>query len=198
MNTILGCGAEARVVKLDAQRVQKQRIRKAYRHPELDYVLRRSRTRREAKVFERLSRIGFPAPKLIHVDDKEMTLDLSFVEGVQLHECFEKNPQEYARQVGERVAQLHQENIIHGDLTTSNILLTSRGMVFIDFGLSFFSHKPEDKATDMHVLLQGIEALYEEDVRSVLVNAYAQNHADAEKILQRLEKVEGRGRNKRI
>ena len=197
MNHILGFGAEAVVVRLDAQTVQKQRMIKAYRHLILDQSLRKSRTRREAKVFERLSSINFPAPKLIRVDDKAMTLDMSFIDGIQLHQVFEKNPLHYAREIGTHVAFLHKNHIIHGDLTTSNILLASNKLVFIDFGLSFFSHKSEDKATDLHVLLQGIQALYQENVKNTLLEAYAAEYAEAANVLQRLRQVEERGRNKK-
>jgi len=197
MTDVLGHGAEAIIVKLDTHTVQKQRIAKTYRHPVLDQSLRKTRTRREAKVLERLSAIHFPAPKLIKMDDKAMTLDMPFVQGVPLHQVFEKNPAEYAVQVGTCIAQLHKNNIIHGDLTTSNIIVNSNALVFIDFGLSVFSHKPEDKATDLHVLLQGIKALYQEDISLILLKAYAAQYAEAEKVLQRLEKVERRGRNKK-
>eukprot|EP00126_Sphaerothecum_destruens_P010734 Sdes_comp20798_c0_seq4m17081 len=56
--------------------------------------------------------------------------------------------------IGVLVAKLHRENIIHGDLTTSNMLLegNSENIILIDFGLSYVSSLAEDKAVDLYVL----------------------------------------------
>ncbi|RXW17144.1 hypothetical protein EST38_g8711 [Candolleomyces aberdarensis] len=64
--------------------------------------------------------------------------------------------------IGVELAKLHKADIIHGDLTTSNMMLRhpstfqSPGcpteLVLIDFGLSFVSTLVEDKAVDLYVL----------------------------------------------
>ncbi|MBI4016489.1 MAG: Kae1-associated serine/threonine protein kinase [Candidatus Aenigmarchaeota archaeon] len=198
MTQIIGVGAEAVLTKKDDNTVQKTRVVKNYRHPELDLKLRKSRTRREAKVFERLSKTEIPAPKLLASNDSNMTINMSFINGQPLQSVFSQNPQGFARQIGRIIAQLHSQDIIHGDLTTSNMISTDNGLYVIDFGLSFFSQKPEDKATDIHVLFQGLRALHKEDCATVLLEAYKQNYAYAQPVLERLEKVEQRGRNKKV
>lgn len=197
MNSIIGMGAEAVLVKRDDGSVQKNRVAKSYRHPELDVKLRKSRTRREAKVFERLSQTGILAPKLLALDDRNMTIDMSFVNGQPLQTVFSRDPEGFAKQVGKIIAQLHAQDIIHGDLTTSNMISADTGLHVIDFGLSFFSQKPEDKATDIHVLLQSLQALHKEDCTVVLLQSYEENYSGAELVLNRLEKVKQRGRNKK-
>ena len=60
--------------------------------------------------------------------------------------------------IGESVARIHQKDIIHGDLTTSNMIFKNEKVFFIDFGLGYISRKIEDKAVDIHLLKQALEA----------------------------------------
>ena len=58
--------------------------------------------------------------------------------------------------IGRIIGNLHLNEIIHGDLTTSNILIVKEDndlkIYFIDFGLSIVSNHLEDKAVDLYVL----------------------------------------------
>ncbi len=48
---------------------------------------------------------------------------------------------------------LHNDGIIHGDLTTSNIMITDQKIVYIiDFGLSYVRNNIEDFSVDLYVL----------------------------------------------
>ncbi|MFC1755154.1 KEOPS complex kinase/ATPase Bud32 [Thermoproteota archaeon] len=193
-------GAEAILYK-DKQNVLKDRFEKKYRHPEIDRSLRKSRTRREAKVIDKLQQINFPVPKLINMDDKEMKIEMEHIPGPKLRDVFEENPKVYSRIIGEMVAKLHNNNIIHQDLTTSNMILNEKNKMiyFIDFGLSFFSEKEEDKAVDLHLLRHALESKHYKvwkEAFDEVVKAYKANCRDADIILKRLEKVEKRGRNK--
>jgi len=91
---------------------------------------------------------------------------------------------------------LHNHLIIHGDLTTSNMIL-NKEIYFIDFGLSFFSEKAEDKAVDLHLLKEGLESkhyrIWEECFRCAL-EAYRKEANKSSETLKRLEIVEKRGR----
>jgi len=103
------------------------------------------------------------------------------------------------RQIGESVAKLHDAGIIHGDLTTSNMILHKGRVCFIDFGLSFFSHKIEDKAVDLHLLKQALESrhyrIWENCIKYAL-NGYKKTNPQHRDVLNRLENVEKRGRHK--
>jgi len=187
-------GAEAVLYK-DKEKIIKHRIKKSYRVKELDDELRRQRTRREANL---LLKIPIPHPKLIQSDYKEEIV-MERIRGEKLRDILDKKP-ELARKIGVLVAELHNHNIIHGDLTTSNMLLDKNdNLVFIDFGLSFYSHKVEDKAVDIHLFKQALNSkhhrVYEEALREFLkgyekVNKYKE-------ILKRLRRVELRGRYKK-
>jgi len=203
-------GAEA-VIFEDKDRIIKQRFKKNYRIAELDEELRKQRTRREAKL---LIKIPIPHPKLIESDDKEKIV-MEKINGEKLREVLDTKP-ELARRVGELVAELHNHNIIHGDLTTSNMILTNARLVssenqkdflllnpegeivFIDFGLSFHSDKVEDKAVDIHLFKQALNSkhfkVYEQALKEFM-EGYKKVNKHGE-ILQRLKAVELRGRYK--
>jgi Kae1-associated kinase Bud32 len=186
-------GAEA-VLYEDKDTVIKHRLKKNYRIKELDDELRRQRTRREASL---LQKIPIPHPKLIDSDDKEKIV-MEKINGEKLREVLDQKP-ELARKVGELVAELHNHNIIHGDLTTSNIILDKKNnLVFIDFGLSFHSEKFEDKAVDIHLFKQALNSkhfkVYDKALKGFLKGYEKADHHH--EIMQRLKEVELRGRYK--
>jgi len=197
----LAQGAEA-VLFRDRGRILKERLSKSYRLPQIDESLRKFRTRREAKILKRLEELNFPAPRLHEFCDKRMNIFMDFIPGEQLKEIIEDDFQILAEEIGRKVALLHKNNIVHGDLTTSNMIKheETRELNFIDFGLSFFSDKVEDKAVDLFLLERALESkhyrIYPEVFEKV-VESYRENYPEAERVLERLEKVKGRGRNKK-
>jgi Kae1-associated kinase Bud32 len=192
----IGDGAEA-IIYLDKD-VIKERIRKSYRHKDIDLKLRKFRTRRESKVLKKLEEIKFPAPRLIDVDDKEMKIVMDYIDAPRLRDVINSNNQEkICKEIGNLVAILHNKDIIHGDLTTSNMLLKEK-LYFIDFGLSFFSKRVEDKAVDIHLLRQALESKHYKIWRNAFKNFLLgyKKADDYKEIMLRFEKVEGRGRYK--
>lgn len=190
-------GAEAKLF-LEDEKVIKDRFEKDYRIKEIDVRLRKFRTRRESKIFNKLSTIDFPSPRLIKSDDKEKII-MEFIKGPKVRDILEKeNYIKLSEEIGKKIAILHNNNIIHGDLTTSNMIL-NKEIYFIDFGLSFFSHKIEDKAVDLHLLKQALESkhykIWEKCFRAAL-EGYKKEGKDSSDVLKRLEKVEKRGRYK--
>lgn len=87
---------------------------------------------------------------------------MQFLDGQRLSVHLDSLPltkqEKICKQIGENIAKLHDVEIIHGDLTTSNMILQGSKVYFIDFGLGFISPKVEDKAVDLHVLRQALEA----------------------------------------
>ncbi len=194
----IGDGAEA-VIYLNKNIVIKDRIKKGYRLKQIDEKLRKFRTRRETKVLEKLHAIDFPIPKLILSDDKNMLIKMEFLNGKKLRDALNNtNCVKLCKELGKKIAILHNNSIIHGDLTTSNMILKDE-IYFIDFGLSFFSEKVEDKAVDLHLLRQALESkhyeIFENAFKAVL-SGYKIKNPDYNIIIKRLEKVELRGRYK--
>ena len=103
-------------------------------------------------------------------------------------------------QIGKQLAKLHDNDIIHGDLTTSNLILNKKEdkVYFIDFGLGFHSSRVEDKAVDLHLIKQALEAKHptiHEQAYQAIVKGYKKSK-NAKATLTQLEKVEKRGRYK--
>ena len=195
---ILGSGAEARVYLDAGGDVIKERISKSYRIADIDKKLRAFRTRREAKILEKLEKAGVAAPKLKSVDDVGMKIVMNCVEGKKLRDVLHSDAENLSREAGRKIGILHANDIIHSDLTTSNMIV-GKEICLIDFGLSFFSNKIEDKAVDLHLFRQALESKHFEIWKvcfECAIEGYKQTCPDAQKIIERLESVEKRGRNK--
>ncbi len=198
-------GAEAKLFR-DKNKIIKERVSKEYRLKHIDESLRKFRTRREAKVLRRLEEMQFPAPKLHDFSDKRMSITMDFVTGetvkdILLDERQKDNFQRLAEDIGKNIAMLHHKDIIHGDLTTSNMIaMDAMSKVnFIDFGLAKFTDKVEDKAVDLFLLERSIASTHfdQPDLFFNIVSQYKKEFpAEAEKVLERLEAVKKRGRHK--
>ncbi|MBW3021276.1 Kae1-associated serine/threonine protein kinase [Candidatus Woesearchaeota archaeon] len=194
---ILASGAEA-IIKREGDFVIKERIKKDYRLDELDNSLRKFRTRREEKILKKLEELNFASPKVHDVNDQLMTLRMDFINGDKLRDVLFKDPLNLGREVGRKIAILHNNDIVHGDLTTSNMILDNE-VKFIDFGLSQFSNKVEDKAVDLHLFKHALESKHHliwESCFKEAINGYKETNPDFKEVLKRLEEVELRGRNK--
>lgn len=199
----ISMGAEAEIY-LRKDTITKKRPKKLYRISEIDLPLRKFRTRREAKIMQKLCAIGISAPKLINVDDVSMSIEMSNVSGAKLRDCLNmKNNKKLCFDLGRIIAQMHNNGIMHGDLTTSNMILHSTGksstIFLIDFGLSFFSTKAEDKAVDIHLFRRALESKHQE-LWDQGFNRFCKGYSFVsfakDEVFERLEKVESRGRNK--
>lgn len=197
-------GAEAVVLADESRKiVVKERQPKKYRVKELDDKLRLHRMRREAKVIESLQQLGVPVPNLIGVNEKTATITMQLIEGKKVRDILGgSNYTGICGEIGKSVGIMHRSNIVHGDLTTSNMILSRKNssVYFIDFGLSLFSNKEEDKAVDLHLFRQALSSSHHaiaNDCFGVAIEAYKEaNRSGWKAVLNRLEKVEGRGRNK--
>jgi len=204
---ILQQGAEAVIIRNDNE-VIKKRIEKSYRIKILDEKIRKLRTRSEGKIMEKAEKI-IPVPKVIKIDEKNKELVLEFINGERISDCLNKFPikkqEEICERIGENIAKLHSNDIIHGDLTPSNMILfedkekRESKVYFIDFGLGFISSKAEDKAVDLHLLREAIEAGFSKNWETLFHSikiGYSKDYKDSEKVLERFKVVEKRGRYK--
>ena len=198
MEKIVYRGAEA-ILYEDSGRLVKERISKGYRSKEIDDKIRKLRTRGEVRLLERASNL-INVPKVFTSSDKDMKIIMEKIEGDLLRDCldkFDKNKlDKVCNLIGGEIRKLHDRGIIHGDLTTSNIFLVEDKLYFIDFGLGFISDQVEHKAVDLHLLKQALESKhhthFEESFKAIL-SGYNPN----KEFINRLSKVEGRGRYKK-
>lgn len=197
---IIAQGAEA-IILLNKDTITKKRIPKGYRIKELDEKIRKLRTRSETKLLEKASKI-IPVPTLMTWDEKTKEISMEFIDGEKLSEKLNKfqlkKQKEICKKIGENISKLHDSDIIHGDLTTSNMILKNDKVFFIDFGLGFISRKIEDKAVDLHLLKEALKAKHFEHWQELfkeIIGSYNLSK-NSKKILLQFEKVEKRGRYK--
>lgn len=184
-------GAEA-VIEFTEKTAVKRREKKTYRHPELDDKLRKERTDREVRLLKKARKYNVSVPEV--VESSEDRFEMEKVKGEKLRDSLKP---EYFEKLGKEVAMLHDIDIIHGDLTTSNVIVDDE-LKIIDFGLSFQSERFEDKAVDIHLLKQVLESSHSKDAEelwSSFIEGY-QKLEDSSQILEQLEEVEQRGRYK--
>lgn len=197
---LIGHGAEAKLY-LDSKtcNVVKRRIEKTYRIKEIDKNLRKKRTRREGRILEKLEGM---CPKLIEVDEDNMEIVMEYLEGPIIKDVLDKyNKKKRSKimeEVGINVGKMHDKNVIHGDLTTSNMII-GKEVKLIDFGLSFVTDKAEHKAVDIHLFKQALESKHYrhyEGLYESFLNGYKKEVSNYSEIINRLDKVEKRGRYK--
>lgn len=179
----------------------KERIKKPYRILQIDERLRTGRTRTEARLMNEARRAGVAVPNILKTDERAAKIIMGFIDGPRLKELLnqtdEKNKKGLAKKIGASVARLHGHGIIHGDLTTSNMILFDDRVFFIDFGLGFFSSRPEDMGTDLAVLHEALRSTHFEHLNilwGIFVKSYSAALAAAPKALKALEDIEKRGR----
>lgn len=130
--------------------VEKKRVAKSYRNSLLDQRIRNQRNRDEALLIHKAKMAGIETPVVYFVSSKEPRLVMEHVEGVQAKGYLQKKKDvQMCERMGEMIGRLHAAGLIHGDLTTSNILIREKKPVLIDFGLAYYSPKLEDQSTDL-------------------------------------------------
>ncbi|NJE10358.1 Kae1-associated kinase Bud32 [Thermococcus sp. MAR1] len=183
--------------------VIKHRIPKRYRIREIDEKLRKERTVREARVLHRAKEFGVNCPHVYEVNLRDMVIAMEFIDGKRLKEHLEEIPMEerlsLCREIGRQVGKLHEAGIVHGDLTTSNMILWEGKVYMIDFGLADFDPTLEAQGVDLHLLKRAMESThytwFEEGFEAVL-EGYAEVRGEEARreIEVKIEEIESRGR----
>ncbi|PNS20233.1 Kae1-associated kinase Bud32 [Sphaceloma murrayae] len=205
----------------------KYRPPKPYRHPTLDKRLTRSRILAEARILVRCGKEGVAVPDVLGLGAEEGWIIMGWVEGetvkALLRGMRDRSRSKGAggadvvdgdegavvgdvlRKVGGAVGRLHAAGVVHGDLTSSNMILRPGGeggggeIVLIDFGLAQTSTTEEDRAVDLYVLERAFGSTHPEleDVfAKEVLGSYGQTYKGAKVVLKRLEDVRMRGRKK--
>ena len=211
-DNLLAKGAESDIVKsqwfdgfegfdpIDV--VVKKRLPKAYRIPEIDNKIRKLRTKSEAKILSHAKASGIITPILYDIDLEDKSITMSKIEGRivkdMIDDITDDARKELSYRIGEYIADIHELDIIHGDLTTSNMLIDNNNqLVFIDFGLSYYSNLIEDKADDLLVLKKSIKSVdYDVALETFnwILESYLEYSDNSDDIRDKIEEIEHRGR----
>ena len=208
MAEIINIGAEATVTATEwfgISAISKRRDVKKYRRQEIDEFIRSNRTLKEANMLNRV-REKVDVPSIYFVDLRQSEIIMENIDGTKVRDVLTKDESDKAeivRIIGEMVAILHKNHIIHGDLTTSNMIIRKNGNIcLIDFGLSSTSKKLEDKGVDIR-LFKGILQSAHNDVFNVVFNNFEKGYKSVmknstEEIFSIVKKIEMRGRYARV
>ena len=199
---LIAKGAESNIVKssyLGRDAVLKNRISKNYRIPEIDNKIRKARTKLEAKLLSDVKKAGVVTPILYDVDLHDKTILMEEIKGDLVKDIINED---IAYEIGENIAKFHNLNIIHGDITSSNMMVNDKNqLVFIDFGLGRYSDLFEDKAVDLLVLKKSLQSIdYNTAIKIFdrVLEGYADKYKDdslnREQIIKKINEIESRGR----
>jgi len=167
--------------------ILKIRKRKDYRNELLDNRIRRLRTTREAKMISEVKSFGISTPLVYFVDQKKCEIFLQYVPGKLVRDLSNGTIIKACKKIGRIVGTLHKNGIMHGDLTTSNFILTREGLIIIDFGLAQKTEKVEDHAIDLR--------LFKEVLNSAHIDIVGKSW---ESFLKGYEKIVGTARKERV
>lgn len=212
--SVIARGAEAVLYREDAMLV-KDRIAKGYRLPEIDSRIRRLRTRGEARLLDAAARAGIDVPRVL--ETSENVLKMEFINGSRVKDVLnglgEDERKLVCKLIGSAAAKMHGVGIVHGDLTTSNMILKRKPLgssnecgkkihgrlYLIDFGLGKFSGKVEDQAVDLYLLYEALKAAHFKYLScswQYILKSYSDNYKGAGAVVERLKKIETRRRYK--
>jgi len=200
---LLKRGAEAELRRTEwhgRPAVEKVRLPKAYRHERLDDEIRKARIRTEARLMAEARRCGVSVPILYDVDLARHRLVMEYVDGPQVKEVLQKrleDPAPVARAIGNLAGTLHAHGIVHGDLTTSNMLWRDGRIHVIDLSMGEKTESVEAQGVDLRLLKEAwtsahfdLQALFASEVLA----AYRDAYAGADAAIAKLAEIEERGR----
>jgi TP53 regulating kinase-like protein len=203
-DNIIYRGAEAEICLskyMDFKVVEKRRLKKRYRIKNIDDRLISTRTKSETKLIADSRKQGVCVPTIFDVDLEKGIITMEYINGERIKDIFndfdEKERENICIKIGESIARLHNADIIHGDITTSNMLLYEDRIYFIDFGLGEINNEIETKGVDLHVLMEAIESThskYADYFKFVLEGYKKELKEDSNLVVKKIEEIVKRGR----
>ncbi len=203
---LLKKGAEACLYRdsyLGMPVIRKERVPKPYRHPALDSQIRTSRTMLEGRLLSDARKAGVPTPVVFQIDPAASLLMMEYVEGTVLRDLLNTDDSarigDIFRRLGACVAHLHNGEIVHGDLTTSNVIVgEDNHLSIIDFGLGDYSSELEARGVDLHLLLRTLESSHSEIVEKCwlpFLEGYRETFsANSKQVVEKVREIRRRGR----
>ena len=178
----------------------KSRVPKGYRHPQLDAELRTSRTKNEARLIQEARRLGVPTPIIYDIDLAKAEMTMEFIEGPRVKDALINADQEEAErlceEIGRLAALMHGGKLVHGDLTTSNMVLRDGRIYVIDFSLGSRNAEVEEMGVDMHLLKEAFQSAHSERMGlfEVVLRSYSTYNSRSQQVLAKIREIEERGR----
>jgi len=184
--------------------IMKKRLPKSYRIPQLDLEIRKYRTAYESQLLHDAKLAGVPTPTVFMVDLTNTTIVMQYMHGVQVKQVLDNLTElgrvKLCKQIGRMVGRLHKQGIVHGDLTTSNMILTPSGKIyFIDFGLGGRTESLEARGVDLHLVKRALQSTHYKIAKKcfeAVMRGYSEwvSKEEAAEVRKRIQEIERRGR----
>ena len=183
--------------------ILKSRKKKDYRNSSLDYRLRKQRTIRESQIMSEVKEFGIHAPLIHFVDIINCDIIMQKIDGVLVRDLPNSNLVNSCKKIGRLVGTMHKNGIAHGDLTTSNFIISKENIFIIDFGLASRTLKSDDHAVDLRLfkeILNSAHADVFEKAWSNFLSGYKSSVGKERfaKITNKVMRIESRGRYARV
>ncbi len=201
---VISIGAESTLLLGDISGIRvvlKLRRKKPYMDPVLSSSLARERTSKEAKIMVMARSRGIPAPRVYMVLPSIGLIIMEYIEGLSLKDALNMNeidPVVAGLETGKIIGLLHKSGIVHGDPTTTNFIKYNNNLYLIDYGLSDFSSKREDRAVDIHLFRRVVEASHT-SISTILLESFFEGYRsvmgrEAKAIIERASEIALMGR----
>ncbi len=180
-----------------------------WRHPKpyllkaIDDQLRSIRTLRECKMLDFARTIGIPTPAVYSVDLSNKIIMMDFIMGNQVKQIVPRTSDSELRSMcvkfGHLIATLHRHNVVHGDPTTSNLVIDGKSRLWlIDFGLGEWNATVEMKGVDLHLIRRALETTHW-DRQELMLESTLEGYREvlgeaAETIINKMNEIRERGR----
>ena len=178
--------------------VIKKRVRKDYRHPELDHSIRKTRTRKEARLMIEARKAGVRVPIIYDVYPEEYTITMEYIPGQNMKQLCDnaRMGREMLSAIGRSIGKLHAAGIVHGDLTLSNMLWYNNSLYLIDFSLGSIWRDVEELGVDLHLLQESLRAVHPEPEKSFyhIFDVYRDMYPQWRMVEKKVAEIQRRGR----
>jgi len=188
---------------INQKAVLKSRKKKDYRNTSLDYRLRKQRTVRESEIMSEVKKFGIHTPLVYFVDVENCNIIMEEINGALARDISNSKLVRICKDIGKSVGIMHKNGIAHGDLTTSNFIISKENIFIIDFGLANRTLKSDDHAVDLRLfkeILNSAHADIFERAWSNFLSGYKSSVGKERfaKITNKVMIIESRGRYAKV
>ena len=179
--------------------ILKIRKEKTYRNLVLDKKIRKQRTIKESEIISQVKSFGISTPLIYFLDINKCSILMQYIDGKLVRDMNEKIIEKTCFEIGKIVGILHKNGIMHGDLTTSNFILSKKKLILIDFGLASRTEKPDDHAIDLRLFKEILNSAHANILNkswSNFLKGYSKSVGEkySKKIIKLVAVIESRGR----
>ena len=147
---------------INQKAVLKSRKKKDYRNASLDYRLRKQRTVRESEIMSEVKKFGIHTPLVYFVDVENCNIIMEEINGALARDISNSKLVRICKDIGKSVGIMHKNGIAHGDLTTSNFIISKEDIFIIDFGLASRTSKFDDHAVYLRLFKEILNSAHAE------------------------------------